>query len=247
MKGAPPPRSNQPVPADTSIPFTVDAIIVYEGQHLGFGISVRCPASRLYENVGKGLGIRVTRVEHQRPMQQSRTPIPNETSVWLLEDCGVKSGSLLHVFGEPLDEKDVEIPSDMVELKLDWKGVLKEPIPYLVRKGCDVKHIVRSIRLQFDVLPDSVKLFYRGQELRDMTAVPQWAPGEMLTMEGTFFPISLVKGAQFAQNLGIYPSSECVVCLEKIQKELVFFECGHANVCPECWKDKPKEKCPVCY
>jgi hypothetical protein len=42
------------VTADTSLPLNVDTILVHGNFNTGFGFSPRCPASRLYENAGKG-------------------------------------------------------------------------------------------------------------------------------------------------------------------------------------------------
>lgn len=47
------------------------------------------------------------------------------------------------------------------------------------------------------------------------------------------------------ENLGIYPSIECVICMENI-KDMHIFNCGHANVCGQCYKEYGKEKCPTC-
>ena len=50
----------------------------------------------------------------------------------------------------------------------------------------------------------------------------------------------------FAKNAGIYPSTECSICLEKAGngRKMKIFNCGHANVCTDC--NYVDNLCPVC-
>jgi hypothetical protein len=242
-------RSRVAAPADPSIPMTVDTVLVYGDQRMSFGFSQRCPATRLYENVGKGLGIKVARIVHCSPITGKAEVIPNDGNVWVLEDCGVKNGSIIQVFADDKAPRQEPIYDNMIEMTLQWRGLQREqqPIPYYVRKGTTVGRLIKSIRIQItDVLPDTVRVFYRGEELRNLSDVPDWQAGELITMEGQFFPLSLLPNTHFAQNLNLYPSEECVICYEKLGRNRIIFECGHINVCRECWGQRGREKCPVC-
>ena len=243
MRREAPPDKTIPF-SDKTIPFSVDTIMVYNGRKWGFVFTPRCPASRLYETAGKGIGIKVTRVEHQPSgTSTERTSIPNDPNKWVLEDYGVKNGSIIHIFGEPSKEQSSP-PPDMVQMRLLWKDKMKEPIEFAVHKRTSIGKLIKSIELQFDVIPHTVKLSREGNPLTKLDEIPVWKEGELITMEGTFFPISLF-GGEFATNVGLYPSTECVICLEPL-KQAKPFDCGHVNVCSECWDDESTEKCPVC-
>jgi hypothetical protein len=185
---------------------------------------------------------------HQKSFGGIPVEIPNDPNVWVLEDCGVKEGHRLFVFGEPLGGEplsiEVVLKDEMVKMKLSWPDHLKEPTDFFVRHGATVQDLLKSIRLHFDVIPDTLKLFYQGKELTIRNQVLELKEGELITMMGTYFPAKLL-GAEFASNMGVFPSTECVVCLEAMKKA-VCFECGHVNVCSGCWKDRPKTKCPIC-
>lgn len=239
-------KRGDPVSVNKNLPLNVDTILVYKDKQFSFGFSQRCPASRLYETVTKGLGIKIDHIEHQPNLNAKRTLIPNDPKVWVLEDCGVKEGSFIHIIGED-GESPQQQPPEMRKMLLLWKGVQKEPSEFFVRQGTSVVKLIKSIRLQFkDVLPDSVKLFYGGEELKDWNAVPEWKDGELITMEGTFVPVSLLRpNAVFAKNIGVFMSTECTICLEKL-KNAVLFDCGHGNVCGECWGKRQTKTCPLC-
>lgn len=178
-------------PPNTSTPFTVDTVLRYKGQEFSFGFTQRCPATRLYDTAGKGLGVRVTRVEHRRSYTSKPELIPNDPKVWVLEDCGVGPGSILDIHGEEDDSVAVSAADmNMVQMKLRYHDPesASTSTSYIVRKGTTMGKLRRSILVQFRsiepllrLLPeDALEIYYKGQQLTDPDQVPDYEEGETI-------------------------------------------------------------------
>ena len=42
-----------------------------------------------------------------------------------------------------------------------------------------------------------------------------------------------------------FKEDECVICLTE-PPNVLFCNCGHIAICPECSKKEPLEECPIC-
>ena len=78
--------------------------------------------------------------------------------------------------------------------------------------------------------------------------------GDTIEVTGTYFPLSLLgPGSDFMKTIGVTFADECIICLDEAQKwqksDVSIFQCGHVNVCKDCFKQQglnAKTKCPQC-
>ena len=132
-------------------------------------------------------------------------------------------------------------------IQLKYKDQLT---PCQIFKSTTVKHILDIVKQNMDLVPNTVRLKYKDSYLnnnsKNLIEDLQIKESDIIEIEGTYFPISLFgKGFTFAQNLGLYSSTKCIICMETV-KDIHIFDCGHANVCRKCYKEYGKDKCPTC-
>jgi len=195
--------------------------------------------------VGEGIGVKITKVIlHKNPIRNNSIELTGGQK-YLMEELGVKEGNIIEVQGS------TQIPSNLskyIDIKLrfgDKINIIK------ITDTTILKHIFEMTRQMFDIVPDTVKLFYKDIELRDYNkfCIKEYklSNNDIIEVKGQFFPISLFgKQYQFLENMHMYPSTECVICLGKNDNK-EYFDCGHGNVCVKCLKDyNSKELCPIC-
>ncbi len=131
---------------------------------------------------------------------------------------------------------------------------------FTISKTCNVEHFKKTVLYGFkDIVPDTVVITYtcpkdgktkKLNNFNNKTLLQQdlgFINETVVKVTGSYFPISMFKGLEFAQNAGIYMSTDCLICLKENMKNVTVFDCGHANVCSECAINYPNKKlCPLC-
>ena len=166
---------------------------------------------------------------------------------FLIEELGVREGCLIEVQGSTPIKTDL---SKFIDINLKFGDKITT---LKMAHSATVKNTIDIVRQIFDVVPNTVKLFYKNIELRDYNKLLKkdykLSNNDTIEVKGSFFPLSFFNGqVQFLENLSMYPNPECLICLEKNDNyNKKYFDCGHGNVCDNCLSSyKSKELCPLC-
>ena len=223
----------------------VDCFIDFHDSKMPFTIQPRCRLGRLNEVVSQSLGITIKDIIHISLPSQKQTKLVNFDK-YLIEDYHIKNNDVIRIISD--DPVKLTIPNNLgTQIFLVYKNVR---LPVSIGSTTQVRHIIQIVRQNYDIVPGTVKLFYKGQELKNITKKLiddlHFQNNDVINVEGTYFPISLFHNLSFIENQNIHLSKNCCICLEKNDTPKVF-DCGHANVCNNCSSKYNKQKCPICF
>lgn len=223
---------------------TTDIILEYNGNKFPFGIQPRCRVGRMIEVVGQGLGIEIEKIIHYQDKALTKPQELTDPNKYLLEDYGITAGQRIIIIGNQIKTSKFD---NAITITLKYKDTV---MSCQIFNHTTVKHIRDIIQQNMDIVPDSIRLKYNDQYLdnysKKLIDDLNMKVNDTVDIEGKYFPISLFPTLTFANNLGLHLAEECCICLEKI-KELHLFDCGHGNVCVECFKKYNQKNCPLCY
>ncbi len=220
------------------------------GQECPFYIEKRCPLSKLVSNTREQLGYDITSVELEKRPSMVRNPLKG-LDLYLIEDHKVGRNDCIILTGTKVAQGEGIVDAIDVYADVQYEGK-DAPQPFTVlisvRFNSPVQKIIDLLARQLDMVPGTLKLYTKDGKLMNTTQkVSQYLKlNDHFDLRGSWFPISLLGPSfQFAENVGMVSSTECVICLEKKVDGKVF-GCGHANVCSACSRDMSEERCPLC-
>lgn len=219
---------------------SIDTFIEYNGTRSPFGIQPRCRLGRLYEVVAQGLNIEITKLIHKHHGVQQQVLTLEQKDAYLIEDLGIKAQDIIVVQGTSLGS--IHISNTVVVLKYGEISLMHVQLMPI----SNVKHIIDMVRQTNVFIPDSVKLSFKGNLLTQYNKLLSdlgVQNGDSLEVQGTLCP--LPEGYEHMSNLGMHVEPKCMVCLEGSSSHK--YDCGHINVCRECYDRWKVERCPVCY
>ena len=221
-----------------------DVILEYNGASFPFGIQPRCRLGRMIEVVGNGLGIKINKIIHYQNKTLTKSQSLTDPSKYLLEDYGISHGQKIVIMGEQIGKPKLE---NEINIFLSYNG---EKSPCQIFSHSRVKHIIEIVKQNMDLIPDSVKLKFNNNYLNDSTKILSdigIKEGSEIEIEGKYFPLSLFgKDYHFMDNLGIHMEKECCICFND-NVNMHIFDCGHANVCNQCYESNENDKNEKCH
>ena len=231
-----------------NIPGIINTFIEYNGEQMPFGIQPRCRLKRLKEVVGNALQLQVKKVT-LKPLRSAVFPekikILEGDELFLIENHGVTEHAVLVVEGDrDPTKKEAKFDYPMMYISfVDEKDTVIHP-KVQISTLCTVEMLLNMLKKTRSYIPETLSIWLGDRKLASNQVVSEVVkPEGKLTIKGKVFPLHLFDGYDFAENLGVYPSTECCICLEALTSSKVL-KCGHANVCTKCAEQVTK--CPLC-
>ena len=241
-----------------------------------FGIQKRCPLYKMINITESTFNIKINRITiKSNAFTEERELDITKLDKYLIEYHGINHGDTIKIHtnnsftgvninSHEIQDNNLNININLLHINLTEDNIYKQ-FNILVSNNAPIGSIIDIAKQNFNVLPNTIKLFYCPDyqnsnidvsniiELNNITKLVKdynIKNQDVILVIGKYFPIDLLPGYSFLENNNIKISKECIICLEefafKDDKIPKIMKCGHLNTCIECYKKYNKDICPIC-
>ena len=172
------------------LPGTIDIFVEHEGVKMPLWIQPRCRLRRLKEVTGDALCVVVKEVTLKGEVFPKKGKILKGDDLFMIEDHGVRNGSILVVEAEADSNKSqakFQYPMMSISFVDEKDRLLNEDVK--ISSTCSVKILLDTLEQSRQFIPGSISLWFQDKQLSSSEVVSNIVPpGGKVVVKASLFP-----------------------------------------------------------